>query len=200
MDRDDKLNNIKSAEQNKVSKALPKKLLLHSKEVIAAVVIGVIITVLSTVILDNYYPETELEEKFVLIESLSQSQIGVAEPSHRNYLIRAGLANVLASISPVKMQIQMHFQMMGEFPTKQEDINISAFDLDEHEQIKSSFMTKEGGVGVYLANTFGDEKYLVLQPNASKSGAFIKWRCLTNVDEKYLGIPKSRLCEFQENM
>ena len=198
MDSDDKPNNLQSIEKNKVTEALPKKLLLHSKEVIVAVVIGVIITVLSTIILDYYHPENYPEEKIVYLES--HSPIDVAMPSHRDYIIRAGLANVLASISPVKMQIQMYFQMMGEFPTKQEDINILAFDLDEHEQIKSSFMTKEGGVGVYLANTFGDEKYLVLQPNTSKRGAFIKWRCLTNVDEKYLGIPKSRFCEFQENM
>ena len=78
----------------------------------------------------------------------------------------------------------MYFQMTGEFPKKEEDIDISSFDLEEHKHIKSSFMTEVGGIGVYLPEDFGDKKFLLLQPNTSKNGAFIKWRCSTNVDEK----------------
>lgn len=177
---------------------LPKILLLHGKEIFAAIVIGVIITVISSVILDYIFPEIEQEPNTTYFQP--PPQIEVSEPNHRGYFIRAGLANVMSSLMPIKTQIHMYFQMTGEFPKKEEDIDISSFDLEEHKHIKSSFMTEVGGIGVYLPEDFGDKKFLLLQPNTSKNGAFIKWRCSTNVDEKYLGIPKNRMCDFQASM
>ncbi len=186
----------KVVEKEHIKNMFSRLLVLHSKEILAAVVIGVIITVLSTIILNFIFPEVEQETSTVDF----QPQMVMQEPNHREYVVRAGLANVMVSLAPIKMQIQMYFQMTGEFPTKREDINLSKFDLEEHEHIDSSFLTDGGGIGVYLPKNFGDEKFLAIQPSTSKSGAFIKWTCITNIDEKYLGIPKMRMCEFKDRI
>ena len=195
---DNDLVDHKKTEKEAVKSQLPRIFILHSKEIVAAVVIGVIITVFSSIILNYIFPEIEYETDTSHFQP--PSQIEVLESSHRDYFIRAGLANVMASLMPIKTQIHMYFQTTGDFPNNEEDINISSFDLDEHKHIKSSFMTEGGGIGVYLPNDFGDEKFLILQPSTSKNGAFLKWRCTTNIDERYLGIPKNRMCEFQKRM
>ena len=179
-----------------VKSILPKIFIMNSKEILVAVLIGVMITVFSAVILNFLFPEIEEETSSMEF----QPPIEISEPNHREYFVRTGLANIMASLTPIKAQIHMYFQMTGEFPKKAEDINISAFDFEEHENINSTFMTDNSGIGVYLSKNFGDERFLVLQPSTSKNGAFIKWTCITNVDEKYLGIPKNRMCEFKDSM
>jgi len=188
----------RAVEKEAIKSQLPKVLILHSKEIIAAVVIGVIITVFSSVILNFIFPEIEPETNTTNFQP--QSKVETFEPNNRDYFVRAGLANVMASLMPVKMQIQIYFQMKGEFPKKGRDIKISSFDLEEYKHINSSFMSDGGGIGVYLHKDFGDKKFLILQPSTSKNGAFIKWNCTTNVEEKYLGIPQNRMCEFQGSM
>tara|TARA_B100000809_G_scaffold11923_1_gene11085 strand:- start:115 stop:699 length:585 start_codon:yes stop_codon:yes gene_type:complete len=187
---DDLDNEIRT---KKVKGQLSPIIISHSKEIVIAVIVGVLITVFSAIILDYFSYETDAEEDAVYLQPPSQ----VVTINHRGYIVRAGLANVLSSLSPLKMQIQMHFHMMGEFPTKKKDIAMSSFDLEEYDQINSSFMTERGGIGVYLSEVFGNEKFLVLEPKTSKNGSFIKWRCVTNVNEKYLGIPANKICEFQ---
>ncbi len=206
----------KVVEENRREYLASKILISHGKEISIAVVIGVIITVTSSIILDYFFPEIAFEEKVVYLQSNTQLedaqhhlqalegaqdhlQSEVAEPSYRHLFVQSHLVNVISSLNPVKIQINTHFYSMGRFPTKEGDINLSLFDLDEHEQIDSVFMTDTGGVGVHLASMFGDEKYLILQPRSSKNGAFIKWRCLTNVEEKYLGVSLNKRCEFQES-
>ncbi|MCJ8318380.1 MAG: pilin [Colwellia sp.] len=193
--KSDDLDKVITIKKVKVKGQLSSTIILYSKEIIIAVIVGVMITVFSAVILDYFSAEIDMEEDAVYLQPPSQ----VVTVNHRSYIVRAGLANVLASLTPLKMQIQMHFQMMGEFPTKKKDIAMSSFDLEEYDQINSSFMTEIGGIGVYLSEVFGNEKFLVLEPKISTNGSFIKWRCVTNVNEKYLGIPANRICDFQDS-
>ena len=194
--KSDDLDKDITTNNEEVKGQLSKILILHGKEIVIAIIVGVMITVLSGVILDYFYSEFEAEEEAIYVQSSSQA----VTANYRDYSVRAGLANVLAGLSPLKMQIQMHFHATGEFPTQKEDIAMSSFDLEEYDQITSSFMTETGGLGVYLAEVFGTEKVLILEPKLSKNRALIKWRCLTNVNEKYLGIPANRICEFQDGL
>lgn len=179
----------------------PKVLVLHSKEIVMAVVVGVIITVFSSIILNFIYPETELEPEAVNYYPPSQPQVEMVNQSiHRSYFIKASMANVMANLTPIKMQISMYYQMNGKFPKEGKEINLSSFDLNEHEQITSTYLTEAGGIAANLTSEFGDNKFLVLQPHTSKNGAFIKWGCFTNIDEKYLGISRAGSCEFKSRL
>lgn len=126
------------------------------------------------------------------------SQVETTEATNRIYFIKAHLANVFSVISPLKTQVAIFYQSMGELPTNKDDIDLEAFDLAEYKQIESSYFTKEGSIGVQLSEFFGEDKYLELLPKASKNGAFIKWSCSTNISKKYLGISRSRICEYQK--
>ncbi|NRA52539.1 MAG: pilin [Gammaproteobacteria bacterium] len=165
--------------------------MLCKKTIIYGIVIGVTISVLSSKFMNGAVPESS--DNKVYLVSAAQSELTVA--SYRNYYIRASLAGVLANIGPVKAQISTYYQIMGKFPTSKQDLDIAAFDLAEHDHINWAMLTDSGGIKVTLSNELGINKYLVLQPKTSKNGAFIKWRCMTNVDDKYLGIRQHRICE-----
>ncbi len=190
-------NSVMVAEKDKGKIQPLAGLILYSKEIIAAVIVGVIITVSSAVILEYIYPENENIANADV--SQNSTHMNTVEPSHREYVIRAALANVYSALLPIKTHINVYFQTMGTFPLGKE-VDISKYDLDELKYVSSSFLTEEGGFGVNLTEEFGQKKSLVLTPSSSRNGAFIKWQCVTNVDEKYLGLPQSRFCDFKANL
>ncbi|NMP31991.1 hypothetical protein HII17_10470 [Thalassotalea sp. M1531] len=122
--------------------------------------------------------------------------VDLVTPTYRNHVVRANFANVLAMVTPVKMQIATHYQMTGEFPRGRNDVDIRMFDLNEHELITSSEITNQAAIKISLSKDFGQNKKLVLQPKASKNGAFIKWNCLTNIDKKYLN--NTQMCNHHK--
>jgi|GEM_PF-2456776 len=191
MDRDDELIGLTPLEKYRRNKRRPNKMGLRRKNIIFGVLIGVILSVLSSNFFDYFTPDHD--DNAVYLAPAVQPKLTVA--SYRNYHIRARLAGVLANLDPVKAQISTYYQIMGQFPTSKQDLDIAAFDLSEHDHINLAMLTARGGIKVTLSNELGINKYLVLQPKTSKNGAFIKWRCLTNVDDKYLGIPQHRICQ-----
>jgi hypothetical protein len=177
-----------------------KTFLSYTKEIVSAVIIGVAVTVFSATIMNYFSSSTDTDETLMGTEEplkVNPPQLETTQATNRIYFIKANLASVLAAVSPLKMQIMMYYQETGELPKNPGDIELSAFDLAEHKQIESSYLTTEGAIGVQLSEIFGKDKYLEISPHSSKNGAFIKWNCHTNINKKYLGITKNRMCEYK---
>lgn len=133
----------------------------------------------------------------VFDNSETQLATGTVNPTYRPYYSQSQLANVYALIAPVKMQITTYYQMNGEFPKEDKDIDLELFDLTEHELINTSRITPNGVLEIGLADSFGTKRKMLIKPNTSKNGAFIKWHCLTNIDKQLLG-SNTHFCRYSD--
>jgi hypothetical protein len=167
----------------------------HSKEIISAVLIGVLVTVISTVIISFYFGTGEDDLYNQEVQSSSQSVV----QTNRALFIRTQISQVLIMLTIAKTHITEYYMATGELPNNSEDFNVSILDLSDSELIEDTFLTDDG-IGVLLASEFGTNKTLVIKAFPSKHGEYIKWRCETNVDEKFLGFGKSKLCEYNANL
>lgn len=191
MDKDNDLHDEEVEYREDTRRGMPGVFVSHSKEIVSTIVIGVIVTILSAFINDYFFEEDSFSE--YPVADYQNIPPEVSAPSMRQHFIRANLANVIANITPIKMHINEYFMVKGTFPKTNKDMDLSMFDLQELDVIENAYLTDNGSVDVELSNEFGDGKILSIQPIASKNGAFIKWRCVTNIERKYLGVNK--MCE-----
>lgn len=178
---------------------LPKIAISHSKEILSAVVIGVLVTLISTAIMNGYFYQESSDGEVLITENGSVNTIEI-QASQREYFIRANLVQVMALLGGAKIHLVEHFMVTGKLPVSAKEFDISILDLDEYDQIDSSFLVENGGVGVKLSSDFGEDRSLILIAIPSKNDAFLRWSCETNIDKRYLGIGKSKICEYRENL
>lgn len=147
----------------------------------------------------NTIASPSIEEKAVDVfqDSVSKQATGPVTPTYQRYYSQANLANVYSVITPVKMHIATYYQMHGEFPKTNEDIDLELFDLTEHQSINSAQFNKLAVLEIGLSESFGVSKKIFLKPSTSKNGAFIKWDCVTNIDKKLL-VNNSHLCRHSD--
>ena len=164
--------------------------LSHAKQIASAAFVAVCATVISTYVLTQMGIEDD--------DPLAQVVAGTAQDNQavqQVYVTRAKLSQVMALMTMPKMQIAQQYQMTGKLPASDADLDLSMFDLAEHALVDSVRFTPDGKLKVALADDFGADKHMVLWPSASTNGAFIAWRCETNLREKYLGAAGMRPCE-----
>jgi hypothetical protein len=169
--------------------------LSHSKEIVSAVIIGVIVTVISTLIVNG---GTNTNDGNQAIGSQSPSSQGATQ-TNRAYMIRSQLGQVLSTITMAKMYLSEYYMMEGTLPTTSKQFDIARLDLNESQLIDKAYLVSSG-IGVSLSKTFGTDKRLALIAVPSKSGARLNWRCETNIEQKYLGIGGSNICDFNANV
>ena len=177
---------------------LSRFLLFHSKEVISAVVVGVLVTLISTVIINRYFSQPVPVIEPILLENTlaaSQPNLQVAHES----LMSAHLQQVIVYMQHAKLSIMQHYAMTGHLPKSTEEFDIARLDLSERELIDQAYLTETGGIGILLSSKFGEDKQLELQPSLSSNKAFLRWGCATNVEEKYLGPQAQPVCQYQES-
>lgn len=196
MDIDDKKPENKKAKKQ-IKLRIQKFTMFHSKEILSAVVIGVLVTLISTAIMNGFFYRDEEEVEYYLTEQ-NQTTNNNINPSNRSYFIRANLAQAISAITPVKIALTEYYMSTGSFPTKNNEFEISIFDLHEHETIEKAYLTNQGGVGIHLSDIFGENKSLTIHPVATKNGTYLKWRCSTNIDKQYLGFGNSKICDHKE--
>jgi hypothetical protein len=167
----------------------------HSKEIVSAVVIGVVVTVISTFILNGGGNSAEENQYYEDIEQPSQAMA----QTNRAYFIRSQLSQVLSMVTLAKMNLTEYYMVEGTFPKTDKEFNVSHLDLNESDLIDDSYLIKSG-VGVSLSGKFGISKSLALIASPSKNGAYLKWRCETNIEPKFLGAGSSKICEFNSNV
>lgn len=162
----------------------------HAKQIISAAVVAIGAGIISTYVLTQMGIEDD-DALTQAVAGLSGEQSAVQDV----YVLRAKLAQVASLMTLPRMEITQHFQMSGKLPTSSADLDLSIYDLSEHALIDDVGYTAEGKLKVSLAADFGDGIYMLLWPKASSNGAFLTWRCETNLAEKYLGAAGMRACE-----
>ncbi len=187
--------NLQSEVEVKQNSSVRNIAMSHGKEIVSAVVIGVIVTVISTVILNG---RSSSGEENLHYENIDHSQQAMAQ-TNRVYFIRSQLSQVLAMVSTVKMHLTEYYMMEGSFPKTSKDFNILHLDLNESDLIDESYLI-ESGVGVSLSQKFGEDKSLFLIASPSKNNAYLKWRCETNIEPKFLGMGSRTICEFNPEL
>jgi hypothetical protein len=158
----------------------------HSREILSAVAVGVLVTVISGSLLDG--------------EDASNIQPDFRQPdaTYRNHFVRANLAQVVSALSPVKMAIAEYYGFSGKLPSDQSEIDLSIYDLLAYDLIEDAVLTAEGKIEIELSDDFGINKYLSMAPLVSEHGAHITWQCMTNIEKVHLGSSVTRFCEHQE--
>ena len=164
----------------------------HSTEIISAVIVGVVVTVLTASFSDYFLHDNEFVD-----DAGNHAELSFAADTQtmRHYFIRANLANIIANITAVKMIITEYYMFNGSLPKTREDLDLSIYDLEEVKGVDSIFLSEKGGITVDLSADFGSEKSLELNPAPSKNGFRLKWSCRTNLEERYLGVKNNRICE-----
>ena len=112
-------------------------------------------------------------------------------------LLRAQLASILASLSPIKLRVIEHYRYMGVWPETLESIGLVAAEVASSNVEKVTF-DEDGGIHAYLRETFGDNKRVVIRPKSVMGGTSFEWECFANFNKAtllYLGNPS---CESRE--
>jgi len=170
----------------------------YSIELFSAVLIGFLVSVAASMFPQYFFFLNDTEEQVVFNTQHSISE--TAQSTNREFYVRAMLSNVLSGMVPTKMYFNQYIMATGELPKKASDVGSSISELQEIDYIEDSFLTKESGIGVLLSKEFGDNKILALLPEITPSGSRIKWKCKTNIDKKYLGIPKVAICKYSADL
>jgi len=189
---------IKKFRRRAMKKNSKRKIRDYGVEILSAVIVGVLVTIVVSVFSSNL-PFFEEQEDLVVLASPAILAESTA-PTHRSAYIRAMLAQVLSHTSLAKMQIDQYYMSTGKLPKNIQDIGMSALDYQEFEVIDDFYITSKGGIRVALSSDFGNQKALVLQPKVSSSGAMIHWRCETNVEKEHLGIKTMPLCNYKADL
>jgi hypothetical protein len=185
----------KSNSEDVIKASVQKVALYHSKEIVSAVVIGIIVTVVSTFILNGRW---SLGEEFQHYDTIEQPSQDITQ-TNRVVFVRSQLSQVLGMLSLAKITLTEYYMMEGVFPKTNKEFNVSHLDLNENDLIDDSFLI-EAGVGISLSEKFGVDKSLALIASPSKNGAFLKWHCETNIEPKFLGVGSRKICEFNSNV
>jgi hypothetical protein len=196
MDNDERLEDITIDKKSKGKNKFPITIILHGKKITSGVIVCVMITIFSSAILGYFFPDIDYDEN-TIIRQIS-TKMEETKPNYQNEIMNARLYKIFTVIAPLQRRILLYYQMRGKFPTKKE-VHLDSLDLNEYDSINSSDLTDKGGIAINLSKEFGDDKYILFQPIPSTHGAFFKWRCTTNMDEKFLGLPPYTICEYQNN-
>jgi len=170
----------------------------YSIELFSAISIGFLVTIMAAIFPKYFSFFDEVENQVVLIPQ--QTFVDTTQATSRHFYVRAMLSQVLSDITFTKIYFSEYVMATGQLPGDISDLGYSIDELKEYDYIEDSFLTKESGIGVLLSKDFGENKTLVLLPKISVSGSHIKWKCITNIDEKYLGIPKMAICEYRASI
>ncbi len=170
----------------------------YSIELFSAVSIGFLVTIMAAMF-PKYFSFFDEVESHV-VQAPQEAFIDTAQATNRHFYVRAMLSQVLSDITFTKIYFSEYVMATGKLPSDISDLGYSIDELKEYDYIEDSFLTKESGIGVLLSKDFGENKTLVLLPKISVSASHIKWKCITNIDEKYLGISKIAVCEYRAGL
>lgn len=193
----------------------------YSIELFSAVLIGLIVTVMVAMFPKYSSFFIEGEDKIIIVpqyippygeQTYGRNDVGeqipaypqeysstVPQSTNRRHYVRSMLSQVMSYMSGAKPGFSEYIMFYGKLPDKLADIGGSVEDLKEFDLIDDIFLTKEKGIGAHLSSGFGVNKMIALLPKLTASGSYIKWRCVTNVDEKYLKSSNKILCEYSND-
>ena len=169
----------------------------YSIELFSAVLIGFLVTV-TAALFPNLFPFLDEADDSIYVQAPLDS-MDSSQATNRGFYVQAKLSQVLSHMNIPKMLMAQHIMATGELPSSLSDLGVTVMDLKEYDEIEEVFLTERKGIAARLSLEFGENKFVVLQPALTASGSFIKWQCLTNIDQRNLGLPATSACAYSEN-
>ena len=106
-------------------------------------------------------------------------------------------SSVLASLSPLRIEMQWFYQSNGEWPQSFKDMNIDVQEINFAKNIKSIQFSSDGQMIVELNESFDPGSSLRLKAAAVMMNNYIEWECATNI---VLYQPEISGCEYDATL
>ncbi|MBT7444964.1 MAG: hypothetical protein HN790_13495 [Methylococcales bacterium] len=163
----------------------------YIKEVSAAVVVGVLVT-LSMIFYDALFEDDRSSsEQIAPVSSAGAETLSAntTQTTQRHYMLRSQFVSVLSGLVVIKTTVTEFYMMRGEMPSDLKGLGFVEEDFTEIALIDRLKIAEGGMVEASLSAVFGEGKIVRLMPKLSASGMRIHWRCETNVAQRVLGVP-----------
>jgi hypothetical protein len=109
-------------------------------------------------------------------------------------LFQSRLGNVIALLTPIKLEIQQFYQMNGSWPEKPADLGLNQEKL-KSEDINEVLLGDQGAIVAWLSEHFGEKKKLVLAPKLVMDSTSMEWQCMANFPAQSMMMAGMKLCE-----
>ena len=154
---------IKKKQQATFKDKLYDAVIKYSKEVIISIVIVVVVAFLllgrSGLQLANITAETPTNDTASI------------------YRVKAQLANLLATISPIKIMLIEYYMNEGQYPKTLNDIGLERSEMKAAKGINDLILTEDGSILVKLDKSLGESHIMMLSPKFVMGGMKVEWQC-----------------------
>ena len=103
-------------------------------------------------------------------------------PDNRPYVQASIVADILASIAPVRMMMMEYRMSEGVFPSRLEEIGLSRADMRTGRHIDDLILGDDGAIMVKAVDALAPDAYVVMSPRETMGGLNMEWHCATTVD------------------
>ena len=179
---------IKQGQHQNFKDKLYEGIIKYSKEVIVSVII---ITVISLLLLGR----SGLQQTHTMDPALLVANAGTS-PDYGQFRAKANIANVMASIVPIRIMMMEYYQGEGEFPQKLDEIGLDRNEMRTEKGIDDLILGEKGSIIVKLDEKIGDGLIIKLSPKTAMGGLSLKWECQTNFPGYVNGCKKINAKEY----
>ncbi|ODB94183.1 hypothetical protein A3194_05940 [Candidatus Thiodiazotropha endoloripes] len=109
-------------------------------------------------------------------------------------MFQSRLSNVIALLTPIKMQMQQFYIMNGQWPEKPQDLGLNQENLKSVD-IKEVLFGDQGAIVASLNEHFGTGKRVVLAPQLVMDGTTMEWQCMANFPVQSMTAMGMKMCE-----
>jgi hypothetical protein len=109
-------------------------------------------------------------------------------------MFQTRLTNVIALLTPIKMQMQQYYMMNGQWPEKPQDLGLNQENLMSAD-IKEVLFGDQGAIVASLNDHFGTAKRIVLAPQLVMDGTTMEWQCMANFPTQSMMSMGIKMCE-----
>jgi hypothetical protein len=109
-------------------------------------------------------------------------------------MFQSRLSNVMALLTPIKLQMQQFYRMNGNWPEKPQDLGLNQENLKSAD-IKEVLFGDQGAIVATLNEHFGTGKRVVLAPQPVMDGTSMEWQCMANFPAQSMISMGMKLCE-----
>jgi hypothetical protein len=109
-------------------------------------------------------------------------------------MFQSRLTNVMAMLTPIKLQMQQFYMMNGNWPENPQDLGLNQENLKSAD-IKEVLFGDQGAIVATLNEQFGTGKRVVLAPQPVMDGTSMEWQCMANFPAQSMISMGMKLCE-----
>lgn len=120
----------------------------------------------------------------------------IARQMQEAYIQRAAVAQVIASLSMIKVMLMEHYLSTGKYPENIEILGLKKEEMNDGRYIEQVGLLRNGIILAKLSGFFGVGKLLALVPESIMGGTQVRWQCVSNIEKKVFSGPTDyNFCE-----